>query len=241
MNSQSSRVQDSMEQRLELFRDPREPTLPAVLVEPIRRRGGRPKVPVVLRVRTAEDVESLRSRNVPMFFLTPERISRAGYPMTFEPRLVVPRPMVSQVVTGLRVLPVKNPETVRGDRLEALVTLMLRVDRLASRALAVRNRSEVNGSELYRMVVNEGLEREATQVRLQDFAKDVPVVGPALPREDLDWAVRNNPRRGGPWVCLPRSFPWRVSSGAKVSSSWWSEVRPSFGGFLEPLGTSTSW
>ena len=118
--------------------------------------------------------------------------------MTFEPRLVLPRPMMGQVVTELRVLPVKNPETVRRDRVEALVALMLRVDRLAARALAVRNSTEVNGSELYRMVVNEGLEREATKVRLQDFAKDVPVVGPALPREDLDWALGNNPRRGSP-------------------------------------------
>lgn len=133
-----------------------------------------------------------------MFFLSPERVSEAGYPITFEPRLVLPRPMMGQVVTELRVLPVRNPETVRQDRLEALVALMLRVDRLAARALVVRNSAKVNGSELYRMVVNEGLEREATKVRLQDFAKDVPVVGPALPREDIDWALGNNPSRGSP-------------------------------------------
>ncbi|MCI4341056.1 MAG: hypothetical protein L3K11_01560 [Thermoplasmata archaeon] len=187
-----------MESRLELYRDARERALPTELVEQVRKRGGRPKASVVLRVRNAEDVETFRRRNVPIFFLSPEKVSSAGYPMTFEPRVALPRAMMGQVVSELRVLPVKNTETVRLDRVETLVGLMLRVDRLAARALVERNLSKVNGSELYRMVVNEGLEREATKVRLQDYAKDVPVVGSALPRKDLEWALGNNPRRSRP-------------------------------------------
>lgn len=115
--------------------------------------------------------------------------------MTFEPRVALPRALMGQVLSELRVLLVKNSETVSADSLETLAALMLRVDRLAARALVERNRSKVNGSELYRMVVNEGLEREATKVRLQDFAKDLPVVGTPLDREELDWALGNNPER----------------------------------------------
>lgn len=77
-----------MEQRLDLYRTPGERPLPKGLVEPVRKRGGRPKLPVGLHVRTGQDVELLRRRNVPVRLLTPESVSDAGYPMIFEPRLV---------------------------------------------------------------------------------------------------------------------------------------------------------
>src|SRR6202521_2543717 len=102
-----------MESRLDVYRTPREREHPRGLVEVVRRRGGRPRAPVVLHVRTIQDVETLRRRNVPLRLLTPESVSEAGYPVTFEPRLVLPRSLVSQVISELRVLAVKNDDTVR--------------------------------------------------------------------------------------------------------------------------------
>ena len=180
---------------MELYREEGERSLPKGLVVEVRRHGGRPKVPPHFSLRTVEDVDRLRRHKVPLFLLTPQAVTDAGYPMDFEPRVALPASMVTQVTSDLRLIRCRDAETLRETGLEAVATLMLRVDKLAARAVVQRNRSRVRVSELYRAVMNEGLQREATRVRFQDFARDLPRVGRALPARDLAWAMRNNPAR----------------------------------------------
>ena len=182
-----------MEARLSLYREEGERPLPKDLVEKAARRGGRPKVPPTLLLHTARDVERLRRRKVPLFLVSPDKVTEEGYPMDFEPRVALPAGLTAQVKSDLKLLLVRDEETLRDPGLETLAALMLRVDKLAARALVVRNRKRVRPSELYRVVVNEGLEREATRVRFQDFASELPVVGTPLPARDLAWVMRNNP------------------------------------------------
>jgi hypothetical protein len=128
-----------------------------------------------------------------MFLLTPELVTRSGYPVRFHPWLAVSSKLAGNVSSSFHVLSVKDEDALRAPRLEELVTLLLRFDPVAARVVASRNRETLNPNELYRRVRNEGLERAATKVRLQEFAAGLPSVGESLPVQALEWAERNNP------------------------------------------------
>ena len=138
----------------------------------------------------------LRRHRVPAFLLTAERVSRSGYPVEFRPWLVVPERMTGQVESEFRTLPVRDEEMLREPGPVELVVLLLRFDALAARVVAVRNRHHLDPHELYRRVRNEGLEREATKVRLQEFSSAIPRVGHPLPLAELRWIEKNNPASG---------------------------------------------
>ena len=176
-----------------LLREPGEHPLPReMLVAPSRPRG-RPRKEYRPRVRTDEDVERLRRHGVPAFLLTSERVTRLGYPVRFPSWLVVPQELSPQFASEFRILPVRDADALREPGIVELVTFLLRFDPLAARVVARRNREGLDRHELYRRVRNEGLERAATKVRLQEFAPAIPRIGEPLPREELRWIERNNP------------------------------------------------
>ncbi len=176
-----------------LRREPGERPLPAEMLLPSRRARGRPHKELRPRVRSAEDVDRLRRRHVPAFLLTSELVSRAGYAVRFRPWLVLPEELRSAVESEYRILPVRDSEALREPGVVELVALLLRFDPLAARMVAVRNRGRIDPHELYRRVRNEGLERPATKVRLQELAPAIPRIGEALAQEELKWIERNNP------------------------------------------------
>ncbi len=186
-----------MKLEVTLLREPNERPLPRAMLPPTARVRGRPRREFRPRVRSAEDVERLRRHRVPAFLLTSEWVTRSGYPVHFRPWLAVPEELSTKVSSEYRILPVKDADALRDPGVVELVTLLLRFDPLAARVVAKRNRSRLDPNELYRRVRNEGLERPATKVRLQEFAPAIPVVGEALPREELRWIERNNPALAG--------------------------------------------
>lgn len=177
-----------------LFREPGERPLPRDMLSPAATPRGRPKREYHPRIRTARDVEQLRRRRVPALLLTSEWVTRSGYPVRFQPWLALPEGISGKVSSEFRILPVRDGESLRAPGIVELVTLLLRFDPLAARVVASRNRRALDPNELYRRIRNEGLERAATKVRLQEFAPALPVVGTPLPREELRWIERNNPR-----------------------------------------------
>ncbi|MGI0071174.1 MAG: hypothetical protein ACRECT_03785 [Thermoplasmata archaeon] len=176
-----------------LHREPGERPLPREMRLPRARARGRPREEYRPRVRTAADVVRLRRHRVPALLVTPEWVTRSGYPVRFRPWLAIPEKLSGKVSSEFRILPVHDEDSLREPGLAELVTLLLRFDPLAARVVASRNRARIDPHELYRRVRNEGLERAATKVRLQDFAPALPKVGPALPRDELRWIERNNP------------------------------------------------
>lgn len=130
---------------------------------------------------------------MPAVLLTPEWVTRLGYPVQFRPWLVLPEGLAGQVESDFRVLPLKDGEALRAPGPEEVITFLLKFDSLAARVVAVRNRARLDPHELYRRVRNEGMERTATKVRLQEFAPALPVVGTPLPEEELRWIETNNP------------------------------------------------
>jgi len=179
-----------------LFREPGERPLPRKMIVPSARSRGRPRKDYRPRVRSAGDVELLRRHRVPALLLTPEWVTRSGYPVQFGPWLAIPERLVPNVSSDYRILPVRDEDSLREPGVVELVTLLLRFDVLAARVVASRNRARLDPNELYRRVRNEGLESAATKVRLQEFAPAIPVVGRRLPRGELAWVERNNPPLG---------------------------------------------
>jgi hypothetical protein len=176
-----------------LFREPGERPFPREMLAARVKPRGRPKREYRPRIRSAGDVDRLRRHGVPAFLLTSERVTSAGYPVRFRPWLALPQELATKVSSDYRILPVQDGAALRDPGVEELVTLLLRFDPLAARVVARRNRRKLDAHELYRRVRNEGLERAATKVRLQEFAPALPVVGSPLPREELRWIERNNP------------------------------------------------
>ena len=178
-----------------LLRETGERPLPSPMLVLVRRGRGRPRAEYRPRVRSPEDVEVLRRHRVPALLVTSEWVSESGYPVRFRPWLALPEELAGKVTSDYRVLPVKDGDGLKQPGVVELVTLLLRFDPLAARVVARRNRRTIDPHELYRRVRNEGLERAATKVRLQEFAPALPVVGSPLPREELRWLERNNPAR----------------------------------------------
>ncbi len=176
-----------------LHREPGERALPREMVERVVRAPGRPRTEYRPRVRSVADVDRLRRHRVPAFLLTSEWVTGWGYAVRFQPWLAVPEKLAGKFSSEFRVLPVKDEEALRNPGLSELVAFLLRFDPLAARLVAKRNRRRIDPNELYRRIRNEGLERAATKVRLQEFVPALPKVGPALPRDELRWIERNNP------------------------------------------------
>lgn len=176
-----------------LLREPGERPLPPEMLWRAPRSRGRPRTEYRPRVRSAEDVDRLRRHQVPAFLLTSDWVTKCGYPVEFRPWLAVGERLAAKVSSDYRILPVKDEDSLRAPGLAELVTLLLRFDPLAARVVAKRNRRKIDPNELYRRVRNEGLERPATKVRLQEFAPALPKVGTSLPRDELRWVERNNP------------------------------------------------
>jgi hypothetical protein len=179
-----------------LFREPGEHPLPQEMLTPPAKFRGRPRKEYRPRIRSARDVDRLRRHRIPALLVTSEWVTKSGYPVRFRPWLALPEELAAKVSSDYRILPVRDGEALRDPGIEELVTLLLRFDPLAARVVATRNRGRLDPHELYRRVRNEGLERPATRVRLQEFARALPRVGDSLPREELRWVERNNPPLG---------------------------------------------
>jgi hypothetical protein len=176
-----------------LVREAGEHAPPQSLFRRIRSPRGRPVARYRALVRSASDVRRLRRRRVPVYLLTDEWVGNSGYPTRFRPWLVVAESIAPLLDSSFRVLPVRDPGSVESPGLPELVSYLLRVDPLAARAVALRNRSRLNRSELYRRIRNERLEGAATRVRLQEVVPELPEVGEPLPLEDLEYVDENNP------------------------------------------------
>lgn len=179
-----------------LLREPGEHPLPQSLRAASLPTRGRPRIRYTPRVESVTDVRCLRRRGIPVYLVTDEWVTRSRYPVRFEPWLAVPQELSGSLQTHLRLLPVRDWDALRHPGLPELVAWLLKFDPLAARAVAVRNRESLDRLELYRRIRNEGVEREATRVRLQQIVPELPQVGESLPAEDLDWSDRNNPYEG---------------------------------------------
>jgi hypothetical protein len=179
-----------------LCRDRTDRRLPVGVLTKERRPRGRRKDRFRLALRDRSDVACARRAGLPLHLVTPDDVAAFGFPMTFPARLVVGRSLVGLVDTPFPVHPMEAEPCALRPRVEDLIVVMLKVDPYAARAIGLRNPAWVDPDRLLRRVIQEGCEREATLVRLQEIAPGIPVEGRALPIAGLRSQDRNNTARG---------------------------------------------
>lgn len=179
-----------------LHRDRSDRRLPAVILVRQRAHAGRPRELFRLRIRSRDDARLARRAGLPVHLVTPEDTAAFGYAMTFPPRLVTARSLAGLVDTPYRVHPMESERDTLHPRLEDLVVVMLKIDPFAARAIALRNPEFIDPVRLLRRALQEGVEREATLVRLQEVCPGLPAVGESLPLNGLQTQDQNNTSAG---------------------------------------------
>jgi hypothetical protein len=141
-----------------------------------------------VRIRTKEDVETARRAGLPLTLLEPATVERLGYPLSFRPRLLLPRSFESAVETTFRRLTFSDPTAAKNPTIEDIVVAMLSIDALGARRIAYENRNAIDPVRLLKRVLAEDLEGRAFEVRLGDFAPGIPKVPGVSPlsRATLD-------------------------------------------------------
>ena len=163
-----------------LIREPLDRITRADPFVPMRRPRGRPVAQYRVRVRDEADVARARQFGVPLHLVSPVDAAVFGFPMTFPPVVVVWRPLRDAVLTRFEIREFESQSASRWPQLEDLAIVLLRIDPFAARAVLLRNREFVRPGYLASRVQEEGCVEEASFVRLQEVAPDLPVLGDQL-------------------------------------------------------------
>jgi hypothetical protein len=156
----------------------------------ISRKRGRPESRYRLSIANSEDVDVSRRFKIPVYLLTPRLVTSLGYPGTFPEHLLLAREINDAVDCKYPRIVVSAATSVLRPTIEDIVVAMLKIDALAARGVAMRNRPSVEPLSLLRKVIQEDVEREATWVNLQEISPAIPMVGPHLDEallETQDW------------------------------------------------------
>lgn len=158
---------------------------------PERAPRGRPRGRFRLAIQTPDDVLEARSLGAPVFLLTPELVTALGYPLVFPPHLLVTRDFATALDTHFPLIIVASADSALRPKIEDVVAALLRVDPHAARGVASHHRRSIDPLQLLRRVVQGESEREATRVRLQEFAPLIPELGRPLPKSQVDRLERD--------------------------------------------------
>lgn len=162
---------------LTLVREPSDRGLPRSIFVPVERAPHRPILRFQrLNVESRDDVRVARRAGLPLSLLDPDTIERLGYPLSFQPRLIVDRGLIALVRSRFRVIPFSDPGAAKEPGIEDLVVAMLSIDSLGARRIAHDHRSEIDPVRLLKRVLAENMERRAFEVRLDEFAPGLPRV-----------------------------------------------------------------
>jgi hypothetical protein len=160
-------------------------------VESARPRG-RPVTRYKVRVRDEADAARAREFGVPLHLVSPVDAAVFGFPLTFPSVVVVWRPLRDTLITDFVIEEFESRAASLHPRLEDLAIILLRIDGFAARAFLLRNREFVRPSYLTARILEEDSAAEASHVRLQEIALDLPVVGDQLSTEVLARQDRNS-------------------------------------------------
>lgn len=174
-----------MRVRSSLVREPSDRLGRQSPLQPIEPRRGRPERKYRIRIHNLDDVRTARSLGLPIWAATGDLVSALGVPMVMPPTLAVWRPLLDAMETDFRTHGVEKLASATQPKIEDLAVLLLRFDPLAARAMLLWNREFVDSTRLLCAVIEEGAQRLATEVDLQEIAPGIPRVGPTLPMEAL--------------------------------------------------------
>lgn len=129
-----------------------------------------------VRINSPKDVQTARRANLPVSILDSKIVEDLGYPLSFRPRLLVPKPLLPLIETTYRVQLLADVEAARDPGIEDIVVEMLRIDALGARRIAHDHKKEIDPVKLLKRVLVENLEGRAYEIRLDDYAPGLPKV-----------------------------------------------------------------
>ena len=158
-----------------LLRESGERPLPPAFV-PESHPFHRPQTRYRLRLRSSNEIDSIRKTGLPISLFSPEKSEELGNPLVFKPRVIIAEQLRSAVETTLPTILFASSEAARNPQLEDYIVAMLRIDALGARRMAARNRERLDKVRLLKRVLQENLEGRAYRVRLGDYAPGLPKV-----------------------------------------------------------------
>lgn len=162
-----------------LVRDLQDRSLPPdVFVREHPRRGGQ-EARFRLTLRSRDAVEWARRAGVPVYLFHPSVARDLGYPLEFQPRLLVGKSVADALEeTIFRPIVFRDEQAARAPTLEDLVVAMLRIDRLGARRLVRENLGSIDRPRLLKRILAEDAEVLASRVRLDEFVPGLPPAAP---------------------------------------------------------------
>ncbi len=153
----------------------------------------RPQKRFKLIVNSREDAKKAVKAGIPILWIDTSYTKVLRYPMRIPDTIVVPREYKEVVESGLNVHTFESMTPFKDDTIipdfEDVVVFMLNLDPLAARAMV--DRSDINKIYLQKRIIQEELEREASEVYLHDYL-DLPVIETDMRREDILKVIDRN-------------------------------------------------
>ncbi|MGM0510847.1 MAG: hypothetical protein ACQESD_06975 [Thermoplasmatota archaeon] len=152
----------------------------------------RPKKRYTITINSEEDARKANKSNIPILYIDSSHTKMLRYPMTIPETIVVPREYKDSIKTSLNLhtfeslIPFKDTTI---PSFEDVVVFMLTLDPLAARGMV--DRSDLDLQYLTKRILQENLEKEASDVYLHDHL-ELPVQEPTMDKNKLLKVIDRN-------------------------------------------------
>lgn len=173
-----------MELRSHLCRS-KEYERPSEIFTEINSEPHRPQKRFRLTIDSEQEAEIASRSSIPILWIDSSYTKMLRYPMTIPKTIVVPREYKSVIGTGLNLHTFESMTPFHDNIIpdfEDVVVFMLTLDPLAARAMVDRN--ELDLDHLQKRILQEDLEKEASEVHLHDYV-DLPSADSPYDKERL--------------------------------------------------------
>ncbi|MFO7990941.1 MAG: hypothetical protein R6U61_01445 [Thermoplasmata archaeon] len=152
----------------------------------VGKRSHRPQKKFKLVINSKEDAKKASKSGIPILWIDSSYTRVLRYPMRIPDTVIVPREYKGVIEGEVRVETFESmtpfSKSTAIPQFEDVIVFMLKLDPLAARGMV--DRSDIDSDYLQKRIVQEGLEKQASEVYLQDYL-DLPAVETSLDRERL--------------------------------------------------------
>ncbi len=134
----------------------------------------RPQKRFKLTINNQEQAKEASKSNIPILWIDPSYTKILKYPMTIPKTIIVPREYKDVIETDLNLHTFESMTPFKDTifpEFEDVIVFMLTLDPLAARGMV--DRSDIDLKYLQKRILQENLEKEASEVYLQDYI-DLP-------------------------------------------------------------------
>lgn len=152
----------------------------------------RPQKRFKLTINNEQQAKEGLKYNIPILWIDPSYTKILRYPMTIPKTIIVPREYKDIVETDLNLYTFESMTPFKNSiipEFEDVIVFMLTMDPLAARGMV--DRSELNLKYLQKRIIQENLEKEASEVYFQDHI-DLPFIESPFDKDRLMKIIDRN-------------------------------------------------